>query len=640
MKKIALAILLFLNSNLFSQKIKEYTWDEKPIFAEVPAQFKDAPAVVLKDNREIFVRVGYYAFASFNMRHEAIKIIKSSAINDYNKVKAVNGLTRSVRDFHARIIKPNGNIEVLAEDKISETEVGKVKSLVFEGVQEGDIIEYYYILKEVPQSSDVEMIQREIPILESKMEFSANGVTFNILTTGDLKRTENDGKTVIIGKNIPAYKEEVNTKKIANLYKIIYQAYTTGVANNTSWQPYFTNVLGKFKGTEISKGKSKNFVKNLNLNDNSKTIDQRITALDLYIKSNFEFKDRGDATKLKKDLVDGKQKVTYLEMLSLVAMALTEMKIHFQVVATMDRFLGDLDTNNVYYAFPFTYVIYIPDTKKFLSPFDDFANYGYVPAELQKTSGIIYDCKPNERPKCDYEIINIPFTPSEFTTTKTQILLKLTPDSQNVLIDKTMANTGYLGQICRGNIREIKNLDDTLQLEKYVNYVCLNGIEAKLVDYSFENEPIDNNYTNTPFIFKCKAETKTDFIETAGNLLLVNLGKAIGLQTNLYQETTREQIVELQYAKKYQHQIIFDIPSNYDVESFKDFVVNKTFMKNNAIICSFISTAKIEKSQLIIDVIESYDEITFDLNDYNSYRDVINASSDFTKAAVILRPKN
>lgn len=640
MKKLVVTALIVLSNYSFSQKIKDYTWSEKPLFNEIPEQFRSAPAVVLKDNREIYIRVGYYAFASFIVRHEAIKINKASAINDYNKVKAVNGLTRSVRDFHARIIKPDGKIVVLSEDKITETEVGKVKSLVFEGVQEGDIIEYYYILKEVPQSNDVEIIQREIPILESKMEFSASGVGFNILTTGNLERIENDGRTTIIGKNIPAYKDESNNKKVANLYKIIYQAYTKGVANSNTWDTFFTNALGKFKGTQISKGKSKNFVKDLNLNDASKTIDQRITALDLYIKSNFEIKERGDATKLKKDLSEGKQKVTYSEMLSLVAMALTEMKIHFQVIATMDRFLGDLDKKDVYFSFPFTYEIYIPKTKKFIAPFEDFVNYGFPTWEVQKTTGIIYDCQVGERPKCSFETLDIPFTPADFTTTKTQIALKLTPDQQNVSIEKSTATSGYAGQINRGNIREIKAIDDKIQLEKYVNYVCLEGVEAKLLEYSFDNEAIENNYTNTPFIFKCKAETKTDFIETAGNLLLVNLGKSIGTQSNLYQETTRENPVELQYAKKYEHQITFEIPTNYEIESFKDFIVNKTFFKDKVLICSFISAAKIDNTKLVIDVTETYNDITYDLKEYNSYRDVINASADFTKAAVVLKPKN
>ena len=94
------------------------------------------------------------------------------------------------------------------------------------------------------------------------------------------------------------------------------------------------------------------------------------------------------------------------------------------------------------------------------------------------------------------------------------------------------------------------------------------------------------------------------------------------------------------YSKKYQHQIIFEIPAEYSVESFKDFLINKTFLKDGAPSCSFVSTAKIEKNQLIIDVTETYNNITYEVEDYNNYREVYNASADFNKASVILKPKS
>ena len=119
---------------------------------EIPAEYKDQPAVVLFDKRWIHTRVGAYAYATFGMNHFAIKINKAGEINKYNKIKAQdNGYIRDVRDFHARIIKSNGEIKILPQDKIIETEIDKVKSIVFEGVEAGDILEYYFIIKENPK---------------------------------------------------------------------------------------------------------------------------------------------------------------------------------------------------------------------------------------------------------------------------------------------------------------------------------------------------------------------------------------------------------------------------------------------------------------------------------------------------------
>ena len=55
--------------------------------------------------------------------------------------------------------------------------------------------------------------------------------------------------------------------------------------------------------------------------------------------------------------------------------------------------------------------------------------------------------------------------------------------------------------------------------------------------------------------------------------------------------------------------------------------------------CSFYSTTKIEGNQLIVEVTEKYNAISYPKEMYQDYRKVINASSDFTKASVILKPK-
>ena len=126
MKKIALIFVLLLSFQSYSQEIKSYTWDEKPTFKEIPEEYKNQPAVVLLDKRWIHTRVGGYAYATFGMNHFAIKINKAEEINKYNKIKAQdNGYIRDVRDFHARVIKPNGEIKILPKKKLSKQQKTK-----------------------------------------------------------------------------------------------------------------------------------------------------------------------------------------------------------------------------------------------------------------------------------------------------------------------------------------------------------------------------------------------------------------------------------------------------------------------------------------------------------------------------------
>ena len=113
----------------------------------------------------------------------------------------------------------------------------------------------------------------------------------------------------------------------------------------------------------------------------------------------------------------------------------------------------------------------------------------------------------------------------------------------------------------------------------------------------------------------------------------------IGKQANLYQETERKWDVDINYAKTFKHKIIFEIPKGYEIESFKDLEIDKKMGGDQTRNCSFKSTVRVEGDQLIVEVFEIYKSINYPKETYQKYRNVINASSDFTKASVVLRPK-
>ncbi|MFB9078679.1 hypothetical protein ACFFWB_14905 [Flavobacterium procerum] len=122
MKKLILLITLLLAQVSFSQEeeVKHYKWDEIPKFQEIPAEFASYPAVVLKDYRLYENKVGSYAYSAFIVRHQAIKIVSETGINEYNKVSINNRYVRDYRDLKVRVIKPDGKIEELPKEKIIE----------------------------------------------------------------------------------------------------------------------------------------------------------------------------------------------------------------------------------------------------------------------------------------------------------------------------------------------------------------------------------------------------------------------------------------------------------------------------------------------------------------------------------------
>lgn len=634
MKKIALIIVLLLSFQSYSQEIKSYTWDEKPTFKEIPEEYKNQPAIVLFDKRWVHTRVGAYAYATFGMNHTAIKINKAEEINNYNKIKAQdNGYIRDVRDFHARVIKPNGEIKILPQDKIIETEIDKVKSIVFEGVEAGDILEYYFIIKENPMSYGVEVFQKEIPVLLAEFTHTQEGVKFETFASSEFEKSGSNSKTILTATNIPPYKEEISAKNVKNLVKLIYMVSTPSM-DIYKWSYFLPQYLSKPSFQYFKKTQARDFIQSLNLSPTAST-EEKLLKIDEYIKDNFDFVGKGETAQKVTNLNTGKQKLTGGDVFDLYGFTLKELKIPYKVVVGMSRFVGEVDVEQFVVPLSHEFMYYIPETQKFLSPYEKYLCYGYPMYEVQGSKGRTYYPAIKE----NYEI-TFPIAPADFSVNETQSTVSLSDDLTTATLEKTYSISGYDGQLNRSWMKYIKENEDEKELVEYIKKrIFGDDFDLKIANYTFENQEFKYNYTNTPYIVKVKAEAKESLTENAGNLVLVNLGKMIGKQANLYQETERKWDVDLNYAKTFKHKIIFNIPKGYEVESFKDLVIDKKMGGDESKNCSFKSTAKVEGNQLIVEVFEIYKSINYPKETYQEYRNVINASSDFTKASVVLRPK-
>ena len=634
-KKSLQIFLLFIIFHAKSQEIKDYTWDEKPVFAEVPAEYKNQAAVVLLDRRWVHTRVGQYAFANFVMNHTAIKINKAEEINNYNKIKAEDGgRVRDLRDFHARIIKPNGQINVLSSDKIVEVESDKIKSIVFEGVEAGDILEYYFILKENPSSYSVEIFQREIPVLKAEFIHTRYGVIFEIFSSDLFSKGSDNDKEIETAINIPPYFKEKNAANIKNLVKLIYMI-TVPPTDYYQWNNFFITHFSKPSFQYFKKNQAREFIENLNVG--AVSTDEKVIKIDNYIKTNFEFVAQGETAKKVKNLGDGKQKLKASDIFDLYGFAFKELEIPYLICVGMSRFLGNVDSQKYVVPLSHEFMYYIPETQKFVSPYEQYLCYGFPMYELQSSKGILFT--PRKRGE-SLTSIDFPKATADYTKTETNSTLTLSADLSSGTVEKSLAVTGYAGQLNRNYYRYlIENKEDKELADFVKNRTYGEDTDFKITTHNIENDSFDNNQKNNPFVIKIKGEIGETMTETAGNLTLVNLGKLIGQQSELYQETDRKFDIDLDYAKSYAHKIVFNIPKNFEVESYKDLIIDKKTTDDPKTNCSFKSTAEIVGNQLIIMVVESYNGIHYSKKEYPEYRKVINAAADFSKAAVVLKPK-
>ena len=616
-----------------AQEIKNYKWDEKPVFSTIGPEYDKDQAVVLFDKRWVHTRVGGYSFASFTMNHVAIKIKTQDAISRYNKVKAENGgFVRDLRDFHARVIKPNGTINVLPESSIVQREIDKIKSVVFEGVEAGDILEYYYIIKENPSAYGVEIFQRDIPVLQAIFSCSKYGVDFNVYAHSSFQQSYDSEKSNYIANNIPAIKEEIFSNNIENLVKLIFNIHVNGAGVDYAlWDELMKASFKKPSFSFFKKGQARDFTEKLALD--GLPIDEKITKLDLYIKENFDFVTGGESAKKVKNLNEGKIKLTASDVFDLYGFALKESKINYLVVAGLNKDYGPINMDRLVKPLSHEFVYYIPETKKFLSPYEKQMPYGsFSQYELQNTTGITYD-----RAEGVIDKMIFPEAPANFTTIDANYNLVLNDDLSTAKLEKTVSSTGYFGQIERYYAKYLKENEEEKETLDYLKKRIFGDLDVSITNYVFENQEFKNTQTNAPFITKLKVDIKETITENAGNLLLVNIGKIIGKQNNLYQENQRLTDINLNYNKIFKHQIKFQIPGGYAVESFNDLVIDKKMNYDLDKNCYFKSTAKVEGKTLIIEIDEQYKSVFYPKTAYQEYRKVVNAASDFAKATLVLK---
>ena len=127
----------------------------------------------------------------------------------------------------------------------------------------------------------------------------------------------------------------------------------------------------------------------------------------------------------------------------------------------------------------------------------------------------------------------------------------------------------------------------------------------------------------------------SSIIEDAGGSYIFQVGKVIGVQSELYQEKKRENPIEMQYPNQYNYTITVDIPEGYTLDGLESLVIDKQLELDGEKLCYWNSNYEIINSKLVITIEESYRVNEFPIEHYEAFRNVINAASDFNKAAIL-----
>jgi hypothetical protein len=119
--------------------------------------------------------------------------------------------------------------------------------------------------------------------------------------------------------------------------------------------------------------------------------------------------------------------------------------------------------------------------------------------------------------------------------------------------------------------------------------------------------------------------------------ILLNVGKVIGLQSNLFKEVERVNPIEINFPNEYSYEIEFLIPKGYKVLTIDNLIKDRKYISvDGNVTAQFKSSANIVSNKLTIKISEYYKSFKYEKNRYTEFRDVINTAAEFYESNIEL----
>ncbi|MCF8368692.1 MAG: DUF3857 and transglutaminase domain-containing protein [Bacteroidales bacterium] len=640
MKKTGLLLFTLLSICLYLQAQRNhhrlYNFKEDAVITELLPHEEGESAVILKDVRIFEYKMemtGFntYSYLVYQTIYKNIRINDDKAMDDLNKVAIpMNGVRRIVQ-MSARAISPAGLVTRLDSSNIKEIKnlqgYGNFKVFAIEGAEVGGEIEYKYTVVKTSNLSHVEIFQGEYPIREGRFEIIAPH-KFRLEAKGyngfpELELDEKGRKAWTANLNfVPGLPEEEYSTWTANRMKVAYTIVSVTSMIKNDWRSIAKGLYGtinKFKAGELKKAAKA--LAALGIENMSE--DEKIRAIENYIKTTYSFK--RNASSLIKDIFKTKQG-DELGMARLFVLFYREAGIDFEIVITSDRYQSRFDDD-----FPVTtdfdgLLLYFPSQKKYLYPGDFAYRYSLIPYKYtdNKALNIL-----NE--------YNYSFREVAHSDTSDNVLLKNT----RVRLDENGLKANLeVEQILSGNravnARKVFEYAEEKEKQEYIEFISASGLDDfEIVDYQVENEKFEASVNNQPFKFTGNL-TSGSLTEKAGKDIILNIGRTIGRQSELYQEEERKQPFDMRHPVVYHYKIGFEIPTGFGITGLDDFKTDHVMKDGEQIIARFKSDYKVSPGLVEISIHEYYVNTIYPKESYDEIRKIINAAADFYSKSVLL----
>lgn len=623
-------------------------WADKPKISAIDNKYAKEPAVIIFDKRSVeYVDEAKDQIAEYYTIHKIVHINDDRGIESFNKIYLGVSENSDITAIKARTILPGGKIIEIDKSNIKdikEEDGNTYKIFAMEGLEKGCEVEYLYTYKRPVSFFGREVLQESVPSLKTsflliapkRLKFEIKDYNFSapvIDTIINDKRITSFNVSEIAGLDEEKYAfYKANLKRVE--FKLSYNESQVAGERLFTWNGLAKRVYTIYTYYNDKEYKTTSAL--VTANGWDKLVDEasKIIAVENYVKTNFSYNENlnsDDDEKLEtvlKNKIGGP-----IGIMRLYAAIFQDLDIKYQFVLTGDRSSYIIDRSFENWNNCDNPLFYFPAENKFLAPTKLDFRYPWIDPLWSNADGLF--CKSTTLGNFTTaigEVKNIPQESYDKSFEDIEAKLQLNSGLDSLTIDDKQVYSGYSAI----GYRDVFNYSNDEQKRNVIKEVAkMYASSENILSSEILNQGFENVDTAHPLVIHTVTKSG-ELIENAGNKLLVKIGLAIGPQVEMYQEKPRQEPINIEYGQVEERNIEFTIPQGYMITNPNDLKINQTFSENGDLTAGFVTDYTINGNILKVHIMEQYRSTYYPLSDFDAYKKVINASSDFNKVVLVL----
>ncbi len=642
-------LLFFLTGSLLYAQNENVKWSAKPVFSDVKEEFKGENVIGIWQKEKYEYKYNEKGeMVVWHTLHNKFRVNNDEVINQFNKISINLTNVIDVVDIKARAIKSSG--EVVPFDKNSIKEItdedtgDKYKIFTIDGIEKGDEIEYYIVRKMEGFNFGRCMFQYNYPLQFASFElispknliFDAKG--YNGFPKGVTKKLDvAHNINYCQQKNIKAIKGEkfsyINPRKKRVEFRLDYNLNNTG-AQQLTWDDAAIRVYSGMYLNNDDKVMDK-WIELIGMNTGTDM--DKIKQVELFIKNNI-YVEKFTASQLTDLQFIYDNKVTGTKgIVKLYANIFKKLGIAHELVLTSERDNVKFDPDFQSWNYLDKYLIYFPSLDLYLDPSNIAFRLGTVNSLLTATYGLFIE--PVQIGDFESAIGQVRYIkPSSYRQNYDNMNIDISMDmSSNVVRIKNERGMKGLSGGYLANYFAMMNGEQKQNMLRNMNQI--NAPDPKYNVLEARDSSSVKWLKDAGFIVYADFSTRS-FLENAGNKLLLNIGESIGPQSQMYFEDNREAKGENDWNRMYHRVITLHVPRGYKIKNPEVGHLMVTQGKDDNHKYGFESNYTYQGDEYKIDVDEYYKNIYVEDDEFQEFKNVINAAADFNKITLVLEKVN